>query len=498
MSTSIHKRPLFRGWEVVVGLEVHTQLLTRTKLFCRCDNRFGAPPNTLVCPVCLGHPGTLPVLNEEAVRLGIRAGLAAGCRISPVSTFERKHYFYPDLPKGYQISQYAQPLLTGGSLKIRTDAGEREISIHRMHLEEDAGKNLHAGIPDSSHVDLNRAGVPLLEIVSDPDIHSPDEAVDYLKRLRLLLRTTRVSDGNMEEGSFRCDINLSIRKPGSTVFGTRVEIKNVNSFRFVHKAMVFEIDRQIDAIEAGEKVLLETRLFDPSSGRTKAMRSKEEALDYRYFPEPDIPLLVVSDSMIDSQRRALPELPEQRADRYCAALGVQRADAEVLVAEEELAHYFEEGMERFRSTSKGEESFKKARDRWTSFILSEVLRETNRRGADVLSGPTSVEHAVGLIDRVLSGSLSFSQAKEVYARAIEEKKTPLDLVEESGLVQMSGEDELLALVEAVLSDNPGEVAAYRGGKERLFGFFVGSVMKKSNGKANPEKVNDILKAKLNG
>ncbi|MCL4486382.1 MAG: Asp-tRNA(Asn)/Glu-tRNA(Gln) amidotransferase subunit GatB [Nitrospirae bacterium] len=490
--------PLFRGWEVVVGLEVHTQLLTKTKLFCRCENRFGAPPNTLVCPVCLGHPGTLPVLNGEAVRLGVRAGLAAGCRVSPVSTFERKHYFYPDLPKGYQISQYAQPLLTGGGLRIRTETGERTIRIHRMHLEEDAGKNLHAGLPDRSHVDLNRAGVPLLEIVSEPDIRSPDEAVDYLKRLRQLLRATKVSDGNMEEGSFRCDVNLSIRRAGAKDFGTRVEIKNVNSFRFVHKAMVYEIERQIEAVESGEKILQETRLFDPVSGRTKSMRSKEEALDYRYFPEPDLPLLVLEPSLVEEERGALPELPEQRMERFCEEIGLARADAEILVAEEAIALYFEEGLQRFRTTIPEKEGLRKARERWTSFVVSEVLREFNRRGEEVLSGPTAVTQTVDLIERVLAGSLSFSQAKEVYSRAVEERKTPVLLVEELGLSQVSGEGELLALVEAVLSENPSEVAAYRGGKDRLFGFFVGAVMKKSRGKANPEKVNDLLRDKLKG
>ncbi len=488
----------FGEWEVVVGLEVHTQLLTKTKLFCRCENRFGASPNTLVCPVCLGHPGTLPVLNGEAVRLGVRAGLAAGCRVSPVSVFERKHYFYPDLPKGYQISQYATPLLTGGGLRIRTGAGERTIRIHRMHLEEDAGKNLHAGIPDRSHVDLNRAGVPLLEIVSEPDIRSPDEAVDYLKRLRQLLRATKVSDGNMEEGSFRCDINLSIRRPGSTTFGTRVEIKNVNSFRFVHKAMVHEIERQIEAVEAGEKIVQETRLFDPVSGRTKPMRSKEEALDYRYFPEPDLPPLVLPPALVEEERKALPELPEERVERFCTEIGLLRADAEILVAEEELARYFEEGLSLFRASLAPGEPFRKARERWTSFVLSEVLREVNRRGEAVLEGETSVSHAVRLLEKVLGGSLSFSQAKEVYSRAVEENRSPLSLVEELGLVQLSGDDELTALVEAVLAENPAEVDSYRSGKDRLFGFFVGAVMKKSRGKANPEKVNEILRAKLKG
>nr|EES53580.1 MAG: glutamyl-tRNA(Gln) amidotransferase, B subunit [Leptospirillum ferrodiazotrophum] len=485
--------PLFRGYEIVVGLEVHTQLLTKSKMFCRCENRFGAPPNTLVCPVCLAHPGSLPVLNAQAVRLGVRAGLAAGCTVNPVSVFERKHYFYPDLPKGYQISQYAHPLLSGGSLRVRTGAGERFIRIHRMHLEEDAGKNLHAGIPDKSHVDLNRAGVPLLEIVSEPDIRSPDEAVDYLKRLRQLLRATRVSDGNMEEGSFRCDINLSVRRPGAP-YGTRVEIKNVNSFRFVHKAMLFEIDRQIDAIEAGEPIRQETRLFDPASGTTKPMRSKEEALDYRYFPDPDLPPLRVDMAMVEEERLAMPELPERRVARFVETMGLTLSDAETIVGEEALAAYFEEGVSLLHDhpATKGE----KGRDRWISFVLSEVLREFNLRGEEVLGGATAPSATVPLIGKVLSGDLSFSQAKEVYHTAVEEKVDPLEIVSRQNLAQISGEGELVALVEAVLAENPVEVESYRKGKDRLFAFFVGGVMKKSRGKANPEKVGEILRAKL--
>ncbi len=313
-----------------------------------------------------------------------------------------------------------------------------------------------------------------------------------------MLRATKVSDGNMEEGSFRCDINLSIRRPGSTTFGTRVEIKNVNSFRFVHKAMVHEIERQIEAVEAGEKIVQETRLFDPVSGRTKPMRSKEEALDYRYFPEPDLPPLVLPPALVEEERKALPELPEERVERFCTEIGLLRADAEILVAEEELARYFEEGLSLFRASLAPGEPFRKARERWTSFVLSEVLREVNRRGEAVLEGETSVSHAVRLLEKVLGGSLSFSQAKEVYSRAVEENRSPLSLVEELGLVQLSGDDELTALVEAVLAENPAEVDSYRSGKDRLFGFFVGAVMKKSRGKANPEKVNEILRAKLKG
>jgi len=342
-------------------------------------------------------------------------------------------------------------------------------------------------------VDLNRAGVPLLEIVSEPDIRSPDEAVDYLKRLRQLLRATRVSDGNMEEGSFRCDINLSVRRPGAP-YGTRVEIKNVNSFRFVHKAMLFEIDRQIDAIEAGEPIRQETRLFDPASGTTKPMRSKEEALDYRYFPDPDLPPLRVDMAMVEEERLAMPELPERRVARFVETMGLTLSDAETIVGEEALAAYFEEGVSLLHDhpATKGE----KGRDRWISFVLSEVLREFNLRGEEVLGGATAPSATVPLIGKVLSGDLSFSQAKEVYHTAVEEKVDPLEIVSRQNLAQISGEGELVALVEAVLAENPVEVESYRKGKDRLFAFFVGGVMKKSRGKANPEKVGEILRAKL--
>ena len=484
-------------YEMVVGLEVHSQLLTRTKLFCRCENRFGAPPNALTCPVCLGHPGVLPLLNEEAVRLGIRLGLAMGCSIHQRSVFDRKHYFYPDLPKGYQISQFTYPLLTGGGLTVRSREGTREIRIHRIHLEEDAGKNMHAGIRDASHVDLNRSGVPLLEIVSEPDIRTPEEAVDYLKKLRQILRATGVSDGNMEEGSFRCDANVSLRPGGSSVFGTKVEIKNMNSFRFVHKALLFECERQAQLLDRGERVVSETRLFDSSTGRTLPMRSKEEALDYRYFPEPDLPPVVLDPKWIEEERSRLPELPHERVARLSGEFGIREEDAEVLVLEEDLSRYLEEAREALHEyAGKGGWPVEQGTPRLVNFLLSEVLREWNRKGSAILTGSLAAREISYLVALVVEERLSLNQAKDVYAVCIESLRTPREVVAEKNLSQESGEDALGRWIDDVVRENPGEVQSYREGKERLFGFLVGQVMKKSGGKANPQKVNRLLKEAL--
>lgn len=486
-----------RTFEMVVGLEVHSQLLTRTKLFCGCENRFGAPPNSLTCPVCLGHPGVLPVLNEAAVKLGIRLGLALGCTIHRRSVFDRKHYFYPDLPKGYQISQYTYPLLTGGIIPVRSEEGVREVRLHRIHMEEDAGKNLHAGIRDASHVDLNRAGVPLLEIVSEPDIRTPDEAVDYLKKLRQILRSTGVSDGNMEEGSFRCDANVSLRPKGSSTFGTKVEIKNMNSFRFVHKALVFEAERQAELLERGERVLSETRLFDSHTGRTLPMRSKEEALDYRYFPEPDLPALILDPEWIDKERASLPELPQQRILRISGEFGISETEAEILVFEEELARYLDEAREALRGhAQKGGWPLDKGVARLVNFLFSEILREWNRRGIEALSESLSSEEIAHLLALVTEERLSLNQAKEVYALAAETGKTPRAVIAERNLSQESGEETIGRWIAEVIAENPTEVQSYREGKDRLFGFLVGQVMKKSEGKANPQKVNLLLKEAL--
>lgn len=484
-------------FEMVVGLEVHSQLLTRTKLFCRCENRFGASPNSLTCPVCLGHPGVLPVLNEEAVRLGIRLGLALECSIHQRSVFDRKHYFYPDLPKGYQISQFTYPLLTGGSLTVRSGDGTREIRLHRIHMEEDAGKNMHAGIRDASHVDLNRSGVPLLEIVSEPDIRTPEEAVDYLKKLRQILRATGVSDGNMEEGSFRCDANVSLRPRGSSVFGTKVEIKNMNSFRFVHKALLFECERQSALLAQGERVISETRLFDSSTGRTLLMRSKEEALDYRYFPEPDLPPIVLDPRWIEEERTHLPELPQERVARLSREFGIREADAEVLVLEEDLARYLEDAREALQECAvKGGWPLSQGMPRLVNFLLSEVLREWNRQGASVLTGVLSAGEVSYLVALVVEERLSLNQAKDVYAVCVESLRPPREVIAEKNLSQESGEEALGEWIDEVVRENPGEVQSFREGKDRVFGFLVGQVMKKSAGKANPQKVNRLLKEAL--
>ncbi|MHB1286871.1 MAG: Asp-tRNA(Asn)/Glu-tRNA(Gln) amidotransferase subunit GatB [Leptospirales bacterium] len=484
-------------YEMVVGLEVHSQLLTRTKLFCRCENRFGAPPNSLTCPVCLGHPGVLPVLNEEAVRLGIRLGLALECSIHHRSVFDRKHYFYPDLPKGYQISQFTYPLLTGGLLTVRSGEGTREIRIHRIHMEEDAGKNMHAGIRDASHVDLNRSGVPLLEIVSEPDIRTPEEAVDYLKKLRQILRAIGVSDGNMEEGSFRCDANVSLRPRGGSVFGTKVEIKNMNSFRFVHKALLFECDRQAQLLDRGERVVSETRLFDSSTGRTLPMRSKEEALDYRYFPEPDLPPILLDPAWIEEERSRLPELPQERVSRLSMEFGIREEDAEALVLEEDLSRYFEEASEAIQEhAGKGGWPVEQGTIRLVNFLLSEVLREWNRKGSVILGGPLAAREVSHLVAMVVNEQISLNQAKDVYAVCVESLKSPREVVAEKNMFQESGDEALGGWIAEVVAENPGEVQSYREGKERVFGFLVGQVMKKSAGKANPQKVNRMLKESL--
>ncbi len=482
-------------YEMVVGLEVHSQLLTRTKMFCRCENRFGAPPNSLTCPVCLGYPGVLPVMNERALRLGVRLGLALGCSIHRKSLFDRKHYFYPDLPKGYQISQFEHPLLTGGSIIVPTPTGDKEIRLHRIHMEEDAGKNLHAGIAEASHVDLNRAGVPLLEIVSEPDIRTPSEAVSYLKKLRQILRASGVSDGNMEEGSFRCDANVSLRIKGDSRFGVKVEVKNMNSFRFVQKALVYEFERQSDLLDRGERIRSETRLFDTANGRTLPMRSKEEALDYRFFPEPDLPPVIFPESLIEEERANLPELPAEKALRLARELGILEQDARTLVEEEELAVFFEESLARFEEAARTHSlDREKGRLRLLNFVLSEVMREWNRRGEAAFS--TGGEGLAHIMKQVMEESLSLNQAKEVYLLSIDLGKHPSVVIAEKGFTQVSGEGALTGWIDDVIRENPREVADFCGGKDRLLGFLVGQVMKKSGGQANPQKVNELIRQKL--
>lgn len=472
-----------KAYEAVIGLEVHAQLLTRSKMFCGCSTRFGAPPNTQTCPVCTGMPGVLPVINRRAVEMAVRTGLAADGRISPYSRFARKNYFYPDLPKGYQISQYEQPLCEGGHLDVALDGAKRRIGIHRIHLEEDAGKNLHEGISGASHVDLNRAGVPLLEIVSEPDIRSPEEAVAYLKHLRSILIYLGVCDGNMEEGSLRCDANVSLRLKGEDALGTKTEIKNVNSFRFVQKALEYEIARQAQVLEAGGRIRQETRLWDPAKGATAVMRSKEEAHDYRYFPEPDLVPLQVPSEWIEEIRRHLPELAEAKRNRFAREYGLPAYDAEILTSEKRIADYFEGCAARYKNY--------KALSNW---VLSESLREVKAGEPSPLE--VSVEHLVELLQLMDGGEVNRNTAKKVFEEMTRTGRSAREIVKAKGLVQVSDEGAIVELIDQILQAHPEELEAYRQGKEKLFGFFVGQVMKRSKGKANPAKVNELLKKKL--
>jgi aspartyl-tRNA(Asn)/glutamyl-tRNA(Gln) amidotransferase subunit B len=475
-------------WEVVIGLEVHAQLQTRTKIFCGCSTRFGAPPNTQICPVCLGLPGALPVLNRQAVDYAIKAALACGCDVRPRSVFARKNYFYPDLPKGYQISQYELPLALGGRLDITVDGQTRHVGLTRIHMEEDAGKSLHEGFPDSdrrTYVDYNRSGVPLIEIVSEPDMRSAAEAAEFFTRLRSILVWLGVSDGNMEEGSLRCDANVSIRPRGQTAFGTKAEVKNVNSFRYLEKALEFEIGRQIDVIEGGGKVVQETRLWDTTTGRTHSMRSKEEAHDYRYFPEPDLPPLLVDEARIERVRATMPELPDARGRRFVAEYGIPEYDAGVLTQSAALADYFE-------ATARAAGNAKAA----SNWIMGELLRTLKERGqsiGDISLRPAALAGLLALIDK---GTISTSIGKDVFAKMYDSGRSAEDVVREEGLAQNSDQSALSAIVSDVMQGHADAVAQYRNGKRQTFGFLVGQVMKGSGGKANPKLASDLLKRAL--
>jgi len=461
-------------FEPVIGLEVHAQLLTRSKIFCGCPTRFGAPPNTQVCMVCLGLPGALPALNEAAVEMAIKAGKAFGCRIAERSIWARKNYFYPDLPKGYQISQYELPICSGGAVPV---PGLGSIGLTRIHLEEDAGKNIHT--ESGSKVDLNRSGVPLIEIVGEPELRSAEDASEYLKALRLALIYLGINDGNLEEGSFRCDANVSVRRKGEKKLGTRVELKNINSFRFVRQAIEFEIARQVEAIESGAKVVQETRLFDNEKGVTRSMRSKEEANDYRYFPEPDLPPLRVSREWID--RIAVPRLPRQVADELAAA-GVSQADARTIVADPRLV----EVHRRVGGDPK----------RAALFLVGELARAVNENEVDLDElkfDPALVREVWKLQD---AGTLSSTAAKDVLAELIRSGEAPQRIVERKGLSQVSDAGALEAVVDAVIARSPGEVEKYKGGKTALLGFFVGQAMKDLKGKGNPGALNALFKKKL--
>ncbi len=477
------------GFIPVIGLEVHAQLLTRSKIFCGCPTTFGGEPNAHTCPVCLGMPGTLPVLNRAVVELAVRAGVALGCTVNPVSVFARKNYFYPDLPKGYQITQYDRPLCEHGVLAFDGHGGEQTVRIKRIHLEEDAGKSVHDAHATSSLVDLNRAGVPLMEIVSEPDLHDAGDAAEYLRTLRDVLVYLGVNDGNLEEGSFRCDANVSVMRVGDKAFGTRVELKNINSFRFVQQAIDFEIRRQVDLVSGGGKVVQETRLWDPDRGETRAMRGKEEAHDYRYFPEPDLPPLRVEVAQVEAARRALPELPRARQRRFRERYKLPEGDTKVLVGDRALADLYEATLR--ASPAPGVEP-----KRLANWFLGEVLRLLNESGtsaSQVKFKPVQLAALLGLVD---AGTISHSAAKEVFAAMFSEGADPQAVVEARGLAQVSDTSAIEAIVDEVLAKNAAEVERYRGGKKNTFGFFVGQVMKAMKGKGNPQIVNALLKQKL--
>src|SRR3989475_1339452 len=476
-------------YEPVIGLEVHVQLLTRTKIFCGCSTRFGDPPNTNVCPVCLGLPGTLPVLNKRAVEMAMRASLALNCTVHEHSRFARKNYFYPDLPKGYQISQYELPLATGGWFEIEVAGARKRIGITRLHLEEDAAKNLHEGFSQSAtkaYIDYNRCGTPLSEIVSEPDMRTPEEAYAYLTTLRQILLYTGVSDVNMEEGSLRCDANVSVRLRGAKEFGTKVEVKNVNSFRFIREALEYEIDRQIGVVESGGKITQETRLYNANEGKTYGMRSKEEAHDYRYFPEPDLLPLVVDEKWQQNIRAALPELPEARRQRMIVEYGITPQDAQVLTLGKSLADQFEAAAKAAKNPK-----------RVANLVQSELMGRLKAKGLEIEQSPISMKGVAFSADLVESGTISSKMLKDLYDLCFERGKDFPPVYDEEGRPQQSSDTSALEkIIDQVIAANSKEVEQYRAGKKTVIGFFVGQVMKLSKGQANPQLVNQLLAKKL--
>ena len=479
----------YGDWEPVIGLEVHAQLLTESKLFCGCSASFGADANAHTCPVCMGMPGVLPVLNRRALEYAVRTALATGCTLPPLARWARKNYFYPDLPKGYQISQYEIPVVQGGHVDIRVGAQSRRIRLTRAHLEEDAGKSLHEGLNNASGIDLNRAGTPLLEIVSEPDMRSAKEAVAYMKKVHTLVRYLEICDGNMQEGSFRCDANVSVRPKGQKEFGTRAELKNINSFRFVEKAIQYEAARQIELIQGGGKVVQETRLYDSDKNETRSMRSKEEANDYRYFPDPDLLPLVIEPAFIESVRASLPELPDAKAARFAADYSLSAYDAGVLASSRELAAFFEATV-----AAVGEAHAKLA----ANWIMGDFSAFLNRDNLELDASPVDPAKLAGLLTRIADNTISGKIAKDVFEIMWTERSSADAVIEARGLKQITDTGAIEKAIDDCMAANPKQLADYRAGKDKLFGFFVGQVMKATAGKANPAQLNELLKKKLGG
>jgi len=474
----------------VIGLEVHAQLETRSKIFCGCSTAFGEEPNTQTCPVCTGQPGSLPVVNRKAVEFAIKLGLATSCRIAPVSFFARKNYFYPDLPKGYQISMYEYPLAEHGFIEIMVDGQKKQIQIIRIHMEEDAGKLKHGETPETeafSYVDFNRTGVPLVEIVSGPDIRSPEEAGNYLRKLRSILQYLEICTGDMEKGTFRCDANVSVRPTGQKEFGTRSELKNMNSFRHVEKALEYEIKRQIEVLEDGGEVVQETRLWDVNQGVTISMRGKEEAHDYRYFPDPDLVPLKIEEDWIEKIRKNLPELPDQKKERFIRQYQIPEYDAEILTSTKAMANYFEECVRLFPEP--------KTVSNW---MMGDLLRELKRDEREIDLCPVTPQYLSEMLSMIKEGTISGKIAKDVFEEMYRTGERPEKIVREKGWIQILDEGEIEKAIERAMEANTKQVEDYRKGKEKIFGFFVGEVMKQTKGKANPKLVNELLRKKLKG
>ena len=475
------------AWEVVIGLEIHTQLATSSKIFSGASTAYGAEPNTQACLVDLGYPGVLPVLNKEVVRMATKFGLAVNATVAERSVFARKNYFYPDLPKGYQISQFELPIVEHGELFITDDDGnEKRIGITRAHLEEDAGKSIHEGLDASSGIDLNRAGTPLLEIVSEPDLRSAKEAIAYMRKIHSIVRYLEISDGNMQEGSFRCDANVSVRPRGQEELGTRAELKNLNSFRFIEKAINFEVERQIELIEDGGEVVQETRLYDSDKDETRSMRSKEEANDYRYFPDPDLLPVEIDAAYVEKVRETLPELPDAKQQRFGADYGLKADDAKILVTTRSLADYYEAVAA--ATTAKSQVA--------ANWVIGDLSGALNKEGLDIEASRISAADLAALLDRIADNTISGKIAKEVFDAMWAGEGTADEIIEAKGLKQITDSSAIESVVDQVIAANPGQVAEYKAGKDKLIGFFVGQVMKETGGKANPGQVNRILKQKL--